>query len=129
MALRRDIIGEAPVQEQGKPFAAPHMLSAREESDNYKDVVAVLNPKLRVILAKDDLQRIVQRQNNKRGGLPIWSSFAFCATKEGLLLRIKEHWQQTSHKRELIPLERLVGQHCEPGAWAIIEALPDYYPK
>ena len=112
MALRHDAIGEAPVQEPGEPFAVPHMLSAREENDNYKDVVAVLTPKLRVIRCRDGLQWIVQRQNNKRGGLPIWSSFAFCGTKEGLLMRLPKG-----------------GQGCYPEAWAAIEALPDHHPK
>ena len=55
---------------------------------------------------------------------------AYCATKEGLLLRIKEYWQRTFHRkeRELIPLAQLVELHSDPEAWAIIEALPDYYP-
>ena len=110
--MRRDIIGEAPVQEPAKSFAAPHMLSAREESDNYKDVVAVLTPKLRVIRCRDGIQWIAQRQNNKRAGVPIWTSFAYCGTKEGLLMRLSAG-----------------GENCDPKAWTIIEALPDYFPK
>ena len=60
-----------------------------------------------------------------------WESIAFCATRGGLILRIKEHWQQTFHRaeRELIPLETLVMLHCDPEAWGNIETLPAYYPK
>lgn len=68
---------------------------------------------------------ICQRPNGKRNGAPIWSSFAYCATKEGLLLRIKWHLQRD----EILPLETLVSRNCDPEAWAAIEALPDYYPK
>jgi hypothetical protein len=58
------------------------------------------------------LQWIIQRPNGKRNGLPIWTSFAYCGTKEGLLLRLSE-----------------CGYPCDPEAWARIEALPDYFPK
>jgi len=98
-----------------KPFAAPHTAAGsaqREESDNYGAIVAILNPKLRVICSRCDLQWIAQRQNNKRNGAPIWSSFAYCAMKEGLLLRLPEH-----------------GCGCDPVAWRRIAALPDYFPK
>jgi hypothetical protein len=106
------------------------MLSAREESDNYKDVVAVLTPKLRVIRCRDGIQWIVQRQNNKRGGLPIWSSFAFCATRESLFIRIRGHLQALEKdESKILPLEVLAARHCEPGTWAAIEALPEYFPK
>lgn len=98
-----------------KPFAAPTRFPAapeREESDNYGAIVAILNPKLRVICSRCDLQWIVQRQNRKRNGAPIWSSFAYCATKEGLLLRLPEH-----------------GGGCDPVAWRRVAALPHYFPK
>jgi hypothetical protein len=64
-------------------------------------------------------------------GVPIWSSFAYCATREALLLRLRDHLQSTFHKheRELAPLERLAQQHCDPEAWGNIVTLPDYYPK
>jgi len=97
-----------------------------ESSEAYPHVVARLTPKLRVI---DDhsLHWILQ----VRKSLTRWESFAYCATKEGLLLRIKEHWQQTFHRkeREISPLAQLVEMHCDPAAWAAIEALPAYYPK
>jgi hypothetical protein len=60
-----------------------------------------------------------------------WETIAYCATRQGLLLRIRDHLQQSYHKeeRELIPLEKLVQLHCAPGAWAAVGALSDYYPK
>jgi len=79
-----------------------------EKSDDYGGVVAILNPKLRLIRSKCDLQWIVQRQNNRRNGAPIWSSFAYCATKEGLLLRLPKG-----------------GHGFDPETWAAIEAFPD----
>jgi hypothetical protein len=87
-------------------------VSAREEADNYRDVVAVLNPELRVIRSGCNLQWIAQRQSGHRNGVPIWKALAFCGTKEGLLLRLPKN-----------------GHGCTSEAWTIIEALPDYYPK
>jgi hypothetical protein len=40
----------------------------------------------------------------------LWKSFAYCATREGLLLRLPPG-----------------GQGCEPKAWTVIEALPPYF--
>ena len=97
------------------PFAAPHPLNSaagREESDDYGGAVAILNPKLRVIRGKCGLQWIAQHQGGRRNGEPLWKSFAYCATKEGLLLRLPKG-----------------GDGCDPEAWAAIEALPEYFPK
>jgi hypothetical protein len=45
-----------------------------------------------VIRGSCGLQWVVQRQDGSRGGVPIWGKnpLAFCATREGLLLRLKE---------------------------------------
>ena len=93
------------------PFAAQEPLPGNvwnEKSDAYSGVVAVLNPRIRVIRGACGLQWIVQ----KRKSPTIWSNFAFCGTKEGLLLRLSE-----------------CGYPCDSKAWAAIEALPDYFPK
>jgi hypothetical protein len=108
--------------------AAPVLSApAGESSETYPRIVARLNDRLRVIEGRCGLQWCVQYRKapNK------WESFAFCGTREGLLLRIRDHLQQAFHKheRDLIPLAKLVELHCDPAAWAIIEALPDYYPK
>jgi hypothetical protein len=93
------------------PFAAPTPVfqdSNRETDETYRGVTAVLNSKLRVISGSCGLQWVIQKRKN-----PLtWISFAYCATKEGLLLRLPKK-----------------GQGCNPAAWAIIEALPDFFPK
>ena len=110
--------------------AAPTLVISshgREESETYTGIVAALNPSLRVIRGRCGLQWILQ----SRKSASRWNSIAFCGTKTGLILRIKEHLRQTHHKkeRELVPLETLVELHCDAAAWAIIGGLPDYFPK
>ena len=102
--------------------------SRSEESDNYGAIVAVLTPRLRIIRSRCDIQWIAQRLNGMRNGAPKWSGFAFCGTKQGLLLRIKEHLQPRDAKT-ILPPEWLVSRYCDPEAWGNIEALPAYYPK
>ncbi len=65
----------------------------------------------------------------KRKNPLTWSSFAFCQTKAGLVLRIKAHLQARSGHQKTLPLDRLAGRYCDPDAWAIVEALPDFFPK
>jgi len=91
------------------PFEAPTPVfraSNRETDETYGSVVAVLNSGLRVVRGACGLQWVVQRRKNPL----IWASFAYCATKEGLLLRLPKD----SRGRE---------------AWATIAALPAYFPK
>ncbi len=63
------------------PLISPHR---RETGETYGAVVAILNSALRVIRGACGLQWIVQ----KRKSPLTWASFAYCATKEGLLLRL-----------------------------------------
>jgi len=94
-----------------KPFAARGVVPGRvqsEKSDAYSEVVAILNPALRVICGDCGLQWIVQKKVSPTE----WKGFAYCATKEGLLLRLPKN-----------------GCGCDPGAWCSIAALPDYFPK
>ena len=116
------------------------------------DVIAVLTDGLRVV--RSDRQWIVQQRGPKA-----WSGFAYCATKEGLLLRIKEHLlkehlnkldcyqaqkRAKTDKRPRVSREALEATEAArallkrglvssfgvaPEAWAVIEALPDYFPK
>ena len=93
------------------PFAAATLVfraSNRETDETYGGVVAGLNSGLRVIRGSCGLQWVAQRRKNPL----IWASFAFCATKEGLLLRLPKD-----------------GRDCAPEAWAVIAALPDYFSK
>jgi hypothetical protein len=108
-----------------KPFVALTKVAVAqgsEENDNYPGVVVVLNPALRIIRSRCDLQWILQRKNRPTR----WSSIAFCGTKQGLLMRIKEHLQGPD---KISPLAVLLQRDCDLTAWAAIEALPDYYPK
>lgn len=108
------------------PNLAPTKLSASarsEESDDYKDAVARLNPALRVIRSRCDLQWILQKKNRPTR----WSSIAYCGSKEGLLLRIKEHLQGPD---KILPLADLLKIYrVPPEAWNTVEALPDYFPS
>ena len=70
-----------PLPDHPKPLsAAPAPVfetSSRETDEGYGAVVAVLNPKLRVVAGSCGLQWIVQKRKN-----PLtWSSFAFCANQ------------------------------------------------
>ncbi len=101
-----------PLPDHPKPLsAAPAPVfetSSRETDEGYGAVVAVLNPKLRVVAGSCGLQWIVQKRKN-----PLtWTSFTYCGTKEGLLMRLPKN-----------------GRGCTPEAWTEIEALPDYFPK
>jgi len=99
------------LSQPGAPSAAQEPLPGsvrNEKSDAYNVVVAVLNPRMRVIRVACGLQWIVQKRNSPL----MWSNFAFCGTKEGLLLRLSE-----------------CGFPCDPGAWSAIKTLPDYFPR
>lgn len=88
-------------------LAAPtpvFLASIRETDETYRGVVAVLNDKMRVVAGSCGLQWVIQKRKNPLA----WSSFAFCATKEGLLLRLPKN-----------------GHGCDPEAWVIIQALPE----
>jgi hypothetical protein len=52
-----------------------------------------------------------------------WETIAYCATRQGLLIRIRDHLPALEKDEpRTLPLEVLVGCHA-------IEALPDYFPK
>jgi hypothetical protein len=109
------------------PFVAPTPLfqaSNRETDETYGGVVAVLNGKLRVIAGSCGLQWVIQKRKNPL----IWSSFAFCGTKEGLILRIRGQLQAQSGESRTLSLEALVKRYCDPEAWAKITALPPCHP-
>jgi hypothetical protein len=87
------------------PFAAPTPVfraSNREEDETYGGIVAVLNPNLRIIRGSCGIQWILQRRKNPAR----WLSIAYCGTKEGLLLRIKDHLQPPKAK-QILPLSEL----------------------
>jgi len=106
------------------PAVAPVFSPQGAEScEAYTGVVARLNDRLRVIHGQCGLQWILQvRKSPSR-----WESLAYCATCEGLWLRIREHLQPRG-ANEILPLVGLA-KFCDPAAWEIVAALPDYHPK
>ena len=91
-----------------------------ESSEAYPHIVASLTPKLRVI---DDLscQWILQvRKSPTR-----FESIAYCATCEGLLLRIKRHLQPRDAKK-ILPLVA-IAKFCDPDALRAVMELPEFY--
>lgn len=96
-----------------------------EISDDCESLVALLNPKLRVIAGSCGMQWLLQSRAPSQ-----WRNVAYCATREGMLLRIRDHLQSLEPKaRAWMSLRTLAHRHCRPPAWAIIEALPDVFPK
>ena len=113
--------------ETPSPAVAPAFSAHRSESgEAYPRVVARLNDRLRVIDGQCGLQWILQvRKSPTR-----WESIAYCATKEGVILRIKDYLQYLEVRDKILPLETLLSIYSvDPAAWAIIEALADYFPK
>lgn len=81
----------------------------REESENYRAIVAKLNTEWRVIECRDAIQWIVQRRAGVRHGEPRWDGRCYCRTRLGLMCRVRE----------------LAGK-CHIDALAIIGKLPDF---
>ena len=95
-----------PVQLPSADEAPLQSLSRREKDDDYGGLVAVLNPQWRVICGSCGLQWVVQRRRTAR----LWENVAFCATKQGLLLRLPK-W------------------NVDAKAMAVIRALPERFPR
>ena len=112
--------------------------------DTYGAVVAVLNAKLRVIRGNCGLQWIAQTRGPKT-----WRCFSFCATREGLLVRISDHllkahlsrlgyYEATDRRllkkaaaatetaRAQLRRGNVSGFGVDPGAWAVIMVLPEH---
>jgi hypothetical protein len=87
----------------------PYAVSNREESENYRAIIAKLNAEWRVIECHDSIQWIVQRRAGMRHGEPRWDGRCYCRTRKGLLHRVRE----------------LTGE-CDALAIAIIGSLPDF---
>ena len=68
----------------GRPFSSVARLSgplSTEELDTYSRVIAVLNPRWRVIVCRQSTQWVLQ----KRGGANHWRGVWFCCTRAALL--------------------------------------------
>ena len=57
--------------------------SSSEEAETNRAVVAVLNPRWRIIECRDRIQWILQRRAGLRHGQPRWDGRCYCRTREG----------------------------------------------
>jgi hypothetical protein len=60
----------------------------REEADDYRRVVVVLNSDWRLIECRDDMQWILQRRSGKRRGQPRWVSRKYNRNKQALICNV-----------------------------------------
>jgi hypothetical protein len=67
---------------QGQFAQAP---SRRETDDNYGAVIAVLNPRWRVILCRDGKQYILQRQYGESLHKTVWRGESYHTTQRSLI--------------------------------------------
>ena len=142
----------------------PRPSSVREKDDDYRDVIATLKPKLRVIRGSCGWQWVIQQQDAQLKGVPIWTGFAFCAAREGLLVRLRGHLleehltelgyfkpkrekvssarhgraivrdrvsrealEETEAARARLKCNDVASFGVDLAAWAIIEAMPEYF--
>ena len=65
----------------GKSEGAVHTVatSHRERDDNYRDVIALLAPRWRVICCRDGIQWILQKKEASHAGP--WRGVKYCTTK------------------------------------------------
>ena len=65
--------------------------SHRESADNYHSIVVVLNDRYRVIVCRDQIQWILQKQNGQRHGQNRWDSVKFYRTRDGVIRSCHAH--------------------------------------
>jgi hypothetical protein len=120
--------------------------SRQENDDNYGGTVVQLNSDWRVIRDNGGIQWILQQQQRSKS----WRNCSYCGTRAGLIQSIKDHLleehllrldyyrrEQASREafdeavtaRELLKGGLVSRFGITPEAWAVIEALPDYFPK
>jgi hypothetical protein len=67
------------------PLDAANAVSRNESSDGSGRVVAILNPKWRVIECRDQIQWILQSRESVKSEPGLWRGRSYCRTKEALL--------------------------------------------
>lgn len=70
---------------------AEQAVSHRESDDNYKRVVARLNPHWRVVRCKDDIQWIIQKRDGFRNAMPRWTERSFCVEPASVQRLVLKH--------------------------------------
>src|SRR6056297_1949827 len=91
--------------------ARPSIRTSRahhETSDTYSGDIARLCPRHRVIVCKEAIQWIVQKRDAQRSGRTRWTGIGYFRTREAL-----------------IRVSRTTCTRINPGAMAILAALPD----
>ena len=74
------------VEDQNHPFQIPSVAKiSREEAEDYRTVITVLNRRWRVIECRDGIQWILQRRVGLRHGQPRWDGRRYRRTRDGLL--------------------------------------------
>ena len=91
----------------GKITISP--ISNREEADDYRRVVVVLNSDWRIIERRDGIQWIMQRRSGERRGQPRWISRKYNRNKEALIRNV----------------HALAGE-VDPAARDVLDGLPDW---
>jgi hypothetical protein len=89
------------------PPAAP--TTNREEADDYRRVVVVLNSDWRIIECRDGIQWILQRRSGERRGQPRWTSRKYNRSKRSLIDNVN----------------RFAGE-INPAAREVLDGLPDW---
>lgn len=79
----------------------------RESSDFYPRIVAVLNPRWRVVVCPAGIQWILQRRSGERHGTARWDGRAYCRTSQALIRCCRDY-----------------AGEIEPRACATLAALP-----
>ena len=104
-----EVLDEAELVKFERANGDKHDLSTSEEAEAYRAIVAVLNPRWRVIECRNGIQWILQRNTGLRHGTTRWEGRCYCRTRECLLRRVRE----------------LAGE-IEPTASAVLNNLPDW---
>lgn len=71
-----------------RPSFQKGAVSNREEADDYRRVVVVLNSDWRIIECRDGIQWILQRRSGERRGQPRWASRKYNRNKEALIRNV-----------------------------------------
>lgn len=87
----------------------PANRNRREEADDYRAIVAKLNPRWRVIECRDAIQWILQGRAGARHGQPRWDGRRYCRTRQGLMRNV-----------------RALAGECDAIALATLERLPEW---
>lgn len=84
--------------------------SNREEANDYRRVVVILNSGWRIIACRDGIQWILQRRSGERHGQPRWVSKKYNRNKKALIDNV----------------HRFVGE-VDPAAREVLDELPDWF--